>query len=86
MSDEKKNRITVEIYGQKYVIVGTESPNHIRAVAMTVDEKMKEISNRNPFLDTSKVAVLTAVNAVNEYMKLKMEFEKLQEQLEEKER
>lgn len=84
MSDEKKNKITVEIYGQQYVIVGKESPNHIRAVAMAVDEKMREISNRNPFLDTSKLAVLTAVNAVNEYMKLKIELEKLQERLDEK--
>ncbi|WP_338030318.1 cell division protein ZapA [Fervidibacillus albus] len=84
MSDEKKNKITVEIYGQQYVIVGTESPNHIRAVAMAVDEKMREISNRNPLLDTSKVAVLTAVNAVNEYMKLKLEVEILREQLEQK--
>lgn len=39
LSDKQKNRIPVEIYGQNYMIVGTESPEHIRKVAELVDEK-----------------------------------------------
>jgi len=85
LSDEKKNRITVEIYGQPYVIVGTETAEHIRKVAQTVDQKMREIRARNPNLDSSKLAVLTAVNAVNEYMKLKERLEQLEEKKQETE-
>jgi cell division protein ZapA len=81
LSEERKNRITVEILGQQYVIIGKESPNHIRHVATTVDEKMKEIRNKNTFLDTNQLAVLTAVNAVNEYIKLKEKYDRLQERL-----
>lgn len=78
MSNREKNRITVDIYGQQYVILGTESPSHIRHVAMLVDDKMREISSRNPGLDVNKLAVLTAVNAVNDYLKMKEHLERLQ--------
>jgi len=78
LSNREKNRITVDIYGQQYVILGTESPSHIRHVAMLVDDKMREISSRNPGLDVNKLAVLTAVNAVNDYLKMKEHLERLQ--------
>jgi cell division protein ZapA len=81
LSDKQKNRIPVEIYGQNYMIVGTESPEHIRKVAELVDEKMKEIKNKNAALDTSKLAVLTAVNAVNEYLLIKEKLEVLEREL-----
>lgn len=77
LAEQKKTRITVDIYGQQYSIVGTESSSHIRLIASIVDDKMREISAKNPTLDTSKLAVLTAVNIVHEYIKLKDEYERL---------
>ncbi|MBS4215419.1 MULTISPECIES: cell division protein ZapA [Neobacillus] len=77
MSNTQKNRITVDIYGQQYVILGTESPSHIRYVASLVNAKMREISSKNPGLEVNKLAVLTAVNAVNDYIKIKEELERL---------
>lgn len=70
MSDNEKTKITVDIYGQQYTIVGTESSSHIRHVASLVDDKMREISEKNPSLDVSKLAVLTAINAFHEYLKM----------------
>jgi cell division protein ZapA len=61
--------------------MGTESPSHVRLVASLVDDKMREISYRNPTLDVNKLAVLTAVNAVNDYIKLKEQLERLQAEL-----
>nr|WP_263325500.1 cell division protein ZapA [Neobacillus sp. Marseille-Q6967] len=81
MSNNQKNRTPVDIYGQQYVILGTESPSHIRYVASLVDDKMREIGLRNPSLDVSKLAVLTAVNAVNDYIKIKEQLERLQSEL-----
>nr|WP_295969950.1 cell division protein ZapA [uncultured Bacillus sp.] len=78
MSRIEKNRITVDIYGTQYIIVGTESASHIRHVASMVDEKMREIHSKNPLLDTNKLAVLTAINAVNDYLKIKEQLEKLE--------
>ncbi|MEH7417202.1 cell division protein ZapA [Neobacillus drentensis] len=81
MSNIQKHKTTVAIYGQSYVIMGTESPGHVRLVASLVDDKMREISYKNPTLDVNKLAVLTAVNAVNDYIKLKEELERLQAEL-----
>lgn len=81
LSNNQKNRTTVEIYGQAYVIMGSESPSHIRNVASLVDDKMREISSKNPNLDASKLAVLTAVNAVNDYLKMKDQVDRIQTEL-----
>lgn len=82
LSEPRKNRTTVEIYGQQYTIVGTESASHIRFVASLVDEKMREIGGSNPSLDSSKLAVLTAVNAVNDLIKLKDFYERQEKEIE----
>lgn len=79
----QKTRTTVDIYGQQYSIVGTESTSHIRLVASIVDDKMRDINSKNPYLDINKLAVLTAVNVVHEYLKLKEDYEKLEKLIEE---
>jgi cell division protein ZapA len=61
--------------------MGSESPSHIRHVASLVDDKMREINSKNPNLEASKLAVLTAVNAVNDYLKMKDQLERLQTEL-----
>jgi cell division protein ZapA len=81
LSNPQKNRTTVEIYGQQYVILGKESLSHIRLVASLVDDKMREISSKNPSLSVNKLAVLTAVNAVNDYIMIKEQLERLQNEL-----
>jgi cell division protein ZapA len=81
LSEEQKNRTTVDIYGQQYTIVGTESTSQIRFVCSKVDDKMREINSMNPSLDTSRLAVLTAVNAVNDYLKLQEKFEELEREI-----
>jgi cell division protein ZapA len=81
LSHSQKIRTTVDIYGQQYAIVGTESSSHIRLVASMVDDKMREIGSKNPSLDASKLAVLTALNAMNDLVKLKEQYEKLESEL-----
>ncbi|AOZ89777.1 cell division protein ZapA [Bacillus xiamenensis] len=85
MSDGGKTKTTVEIYGQSYTIIGQETKMHMRHVASIVDDKMREMNEKNPYLDINKLAVLTAVNVVHDYLKLKEQYEKLELQLKEKE-
>jgi cell division protein ZapA len=84
LSQQNRKRITVDIYGQQYSIVGDESTSHIRMVAAIVDDKMREINAKNPSLDINKLAVLTAVNVVHDYIKLREEHERLKERLHQK--
>lgn len=81
MSDQHKIRTSVEIYGHTYKMIGAETSGHMRLVATMVDDKMREIHAMNPSLDSSKLAVLTAVNAVHDYLKLKEQVEQLENEL-----
>lgn len=64
-------------------MVGTESREHVELIAKLVDDKMKEINSSNRHLDSTMLAVLTAVNTMNEYVKLKEEFDELLKMIEE---
>lgn len=78
VAEDKKERVTVEINNKSYTVVGDEeSASHVRLVAELVDQKMKELQNSNRYLDTANLAVLTALNTMNDYVKLKEEYEKL---------
>lgn len=78
---EEKVRTTVEIYNRSYTVVGNESENHVRLVASLVDQTMRDIQAGNEHLDTTRLAVLTAVNTMNDYLKLTEEVDKLRSQL-----
>ncbi|MFD1362203.1 cell division protein ZapA [Lentibacillus salinarum] len=71
MAQDDKTRVTVEIYNKNYTIVGNEDTSHVRLIASQVDQKMREIHGANQQLTTTELAVLTAVNTMNDYMKLK---------------
>ncbi len=75
---EKKERVSVEIHNRSYTVVpDDESATHVRLVASLVDQKMKEIQHSNRHLDTASLAVLTALNTMNDYLKLKEEYARL---------
>lgn len=74
MTQDDKTRVNIEIYNRSYKIVGTEPAHHVRLVASLVDQKMKDIQQANGKLDTTRLAVLTAVNTMNDYLKLKEDY------------
>ncbi|WP_245805922.1 cell division protein ZapA [Bacillus alkalicellulosilyticus] len=73
-------RTTVSIYGQQYRVLSEEDPSHVTEVANVVDAKMRAIKKNNPYLDTTRLAVLTAVNIVDEYLKLQEKVNQLENQ------
>ncbi|MBY7143212.1 cell division protein ZapA [Virgibacillus sp. NKC19-3] len=85
MAHGDKQRITVDIHNKTYTIIGEESVSHVRMVASLVDQKMNEIHEQNKHLDTTRLAVLTAVNTMNDYLKLKEDYAKLAGSLNRKE-
>ncbi|MBC5637525.1 cell division protein ZapA [Ornithinibacillus sp. BX22] len=74
---QDKTRVTVEIRNRSYTIVGDEDASHVRLVASLVDQKMREIHEMNPQLDTASLAVLTAINSMNDYLALKEDYASL---------
>jgi cell division protein ZapA len=77
VKDEAKNRVTVQIFGQNYRLMGEVSADHLEKVAQFVDQKMREVADKNRSLDTAKISVLSAINIADEYFKLQRDYEEV---------
>lgn len=76
-----KNKVIVRIYGQEHTLRSDDSREYMQRVANLVDDKMKEIGSVNKRLSTSQLAVLTALNLTDEYLKVLDMFEDLKSKL-----
>lgn len=77
-------KIIVEIFGEKHVVRGEGTAPYIQGLAHEVDKKMRLIAQRSPRLSIHQIAVLTALNLVDELAKLREEQETLMQLLGEK--
>ena len=59
----------VEIFGERYTLRGTDSPDYLRRVAEYVDGKFQEVAKGSPALVPAKVAVLASLNIADELFK-----------------
>ncbi len=64
-----KDTITVTIFGVEYAITSDRDPEEVRRIAKYVDDKMWEISENNSLITTEKVAILTALNIAEDYIR-----------------
>lgn len=64
-----KNRVVVKILGQEYSLVSDDTREHMQRISNIVDDKMRELYDNNKKMSTSMVAVLTALNMTDEYLK-----------------
>lgn len=72
-----KNKITVNINGNEYIIKGEESEEAMLRVASYVDEEIRKLTAINNKLNPTFAAVLSALNITNELFKLKTQYEEL---------
>ena len=72
-----KNKVTVEIFGENYPLRGDVEPERIMRVAAHLDGRMRQTAGTNPRLSTAKVAILTALNITDEYLRLQKDYQEL---------
>ncbi|MBI2874867.1 MAG: cell division protein ZapA [Firmicutes bacterium] len=70
MDVEVKNRISVTIMDEEYLMKSSAGAAEIEQAARIVDERMRSVGERNPRLGLTKVAVLAAVNIADELRRL----------------
>ncbi len=75
-----KNKIEVRIGGKDYKLVGVESEEYMQRVAYYIDKKMNEVMRNNSRLSTAMVAVLTAINVADDYVKTHKEKEQIRDE------
>ena len=74
---KEMNKVVVKINGSEYPMVGEKSEQHMINVARYVDEEIRRLSEANPKLSASVVAILSAVNIANELFECGEENDKL---------
>jgi cell division protein ZapA len=69
----ERNRIEVEILGQKYAIRSEADPRYVRELAAFVDQRAREIRGDSPAQDLAKILALTALYVADEFFRLRDE-------------
>ncbi|NLG24403.1 MAG: cell division protein ZapA [Clostridiales bacterium] len=76
----EKIRTTVRIAGKDYAMVGYDSEEYVRRVAIYVDRKIQELSVATR-LPSADLAVLTAINIADDMLKAHDENTRLRKEL-----
>jgi cell division protein ZapA (FtsZ GTPase activity inhibitor) len=61
-----EDRVQVQIGGRSYTLRGNRNPEAVRKVAAFVDQKMNEIAARSSTADTTRLAILAALNIASD--------------------
>jgi len=69
--------VRVQILGEEHVVRGQASEEYIKSLAAAVNARLVEVQRSNPLLPRHRVAILVALNLLNELEKLKAEHEEL---------
>jgi cell division protein ZapA len=77
----KKSKVIVEILGETYPVKGDVAPERILAIATWLSSRMEQTAMANSRLSPTRVAVLTALNIAEEYMRLEEDYKQLLEML-----
>jgi cell division protein ZapA len=64
--EDKKQTVTVAIFGENYPIRGEADTEYIMQVASYLDNKMREVAEKNSNKSPAKVAILAALNITDE--------------------
>jgi cell division protein ZapA len=64
---ERRGTITqVEIFGQTYSVRADGDSSYVHDLARFVDSRMREVADRTATVDTTKIAILAALNITDE--------------------
>lgn len=74
-----KRQVEVNILNQKYIIRTDEDDNYVNEVMNYVSKKMEDIIKQANVVGTLQVAVITAINIADDYIKLKKEVGSIEE-------
>ncbi|MFQ5452770.1 MAG: cell division protein ZapA [Candidatus Zixiibacteriota bacterium] len=61
-----ESKVTVNIFGDEYPIIGVGDSSYISQIADYVDSKMKEVAKSSRVVSRDKVAILAAMSIASE--------------------
>jgi cell division protein ZapA len=71
----KPEPVTVEIFGETYIVRGEGDPAYLTELARIVDDRMREIAPQVATGDPTKIAILAALNIADEFSRYRQQRE-----------
>jgi cell division protein ZapA len=65
-NEQPPQKIVVEIFGERHVLRGSQPESQVQRLATYVDERMREIALKAPYLGVHQVAILIALQLAEE--------------------
>ena len=82
---DDNNAVQISIFGQEYSVKAPADPNYIKKIAEYLDEKMREVqSGFNTTQSSTRIAILTGMNIVDELFAAKKDGDVASGEIEEK--
>ena len=67
--NDKETLVQVEILGRTYTLRGGDDPQSVKDLAAYVDTRMAEMAEQTNTVDTTRIAILAALNIADELFK-----------------
>lgn len=71
------NRVEIRILGEEYVLRGSSGTEHIRRIGAELDGRLRRLAEENPKLSNGKLAILAALNLVEELQQSEEQYRRL---------
>lgn len=69
-AEDERQRVIIEILGEKYTVRSTSSQQHVLEVGRYVDRLLKELRKKYSRIGLQKIAILAALNLASELLPL----------------
>lgn len=70
-------RVAVEIYGQQYALRGDMEASYVQELAARLDARMRDLAKKRPRLSVTQLAVLTALQTLDELVRLEGQYQRV---------
>jgi len=74
--------IKVEIYGRVYSLRSNDDEAYVQSLAGMIHDKMVSVEKVTQTVDTTRIAILAALNLADDYCKLRKEYDRRVAELE----
>lgn len=81
--DAKNCKSSVNLLGQTYHIKGDIDPGRLELVAAMLDKRMKDVAQKNFRFSSEMVAIITALNLADEFIRLQEDYQQLMKMIKE---
>jgi cell division protein ZapA (FtsZ GTPase activity inhibitor) len=71
-----KTQLKIQMLGSSFSIQSTEPKEHLEEVLLYLNEKIEEVREKNARTEPVQIALLAALNLVDELVRLKKQFQK----------